>query len=56
MNTEPSTHQPTEARAHFENWRELGCQVIVGGTEVLTLATPESSSDTGDRPLFSKIG
>lgn len=53
MKTESSTHQPSEEeRVHFENWRELGCQVIVAGKEVLTLATPESSLGTGGGPAF----
>ncbi len=44
--------RPHEEFVYFENWRDLGCQVIVNGKEVLTLNTPESSLGAGGSPVF----
>jgi hypothetical protein len=54
MNRDPSKSPLTEERVYFENRRELGCQVIVDGKEVLSLTTPESSLNMASCPVFSE--
>lgn len=54
MKPKPSKSPPTEERVYFENWGDLGCQVVLDGKDVLTLTTPESALNMGGCPVFQE--